>query len=132
MAMKKVFAVALIIGIIIGISGCTQIRIPQGELAVIKYDEAYTGGTTKFVETLSQEDSAKVRSVLTNAKYNPGVGGCPFDERVSFGFGDQVFLLSLDGCGIICDPQNETYYEVNREDWSYIVSLFERYGGRLQ
>lgn len=128
---KKIVAIALIAGIILIISGCTKIRIPQEELAVITYLEPLQGSTNTFVENLSEEESAKVRSILMDAKHNAGIGGCAYTEKISFTFGEQVFLVAYDGCNTICDVQNEKYYEVNRDDWAYIVSLFEHYGGRL-
>lgn len=128
---EKIVAIVLIVGIILVISGCAQIRIPQGELAVITYLEPLQGSTDTFVEILSEEESAKVRAILTGAKHNAGIGGCAYTEKISFTFGEQVFLVAYDGCNTICDVQNEKYYIVNEEDWTYIVSLFERYGGRL-
>lgn len=129
--MKKAVAIVLIIGIILAISGCSRIRISQDKLAVITYLEPLQGSTATFVETLSVEESAKVRSILMNAKHNPGIGGCAYTEKISITFGEQVFLIAYDGCNTICDTQNSKYYIVNEDDWAYISSLIESYGGRL-
>ena len=100
---KKIVAIVLIVAIILAVSGCSRIRISEEEQAVI----------------------------LMDAKHNSGIGGCPYTEKVSISFGNQVFLLATDGCHTICDMQNEKYYEVSSENWAYIASLFEYHGGRL-
>lgn len=129
--MKRMVFLVLFLATMLTMSGCTQIRIPQDELAVITYLEPLQGSTDTFVETLSTKESAKLRSILMDAKYNAGIGGCAYTEKISVTFGERVYLLAYDGCHTVCDIQNEKHYEVNKEDWAYIVSLFEQYGGRL-
>lgn len=129
--MKKIIAILLITGMIFSTSGCTRISIPQDALGVITYLEPLQGSTNTFTETLGAEESAKVRSILMGAKHDPGIGGCAYTEKISFAFGEQVFLVAYDGCHTVQDVKNEKYYVINNEDWKYIVSLFETYGGRI-
>lgn len=129
--MKRTMAFVLIALTIFTVSGCSKIRIPQEELAVLTYREQIVGSPDAIIESLTVEESAKVREILMEAKHNPGIGGCPYTEEISIAFGEQLFLIAWDGCNTVCDAQNEKYYVVNKEDWAYIVSLFESYGGRL-
>ena len=129
--MKRVIALALVAMILLGVSGCAKIRITRGELAVLTYREQVVGSPDAIVVTLTSEESAKVREILTDAKHNAGIGGCHYTEEISFAFGEQLFLIACDGCNTVCDAQNEKYYEIKWEDWAYIVSIFERYGGSL-
>jgi hypothetical protein len=129
--MKRLFAILLLIMLLITISGCARIRIPKGEQAVLTYREPVVGSPDAIVATITAEESAKVREILMGAKHNPGIGGCHYTEEISLTFGEQMFLVACDGCNTICDRQNEKYYVVDMEDWEYIVSLFERYGGRI-
>lgn len=129
--MKRLLAFVLIFILMICISGCSQIRISQNELAVLTYHEPVVGNTETIVETLSAEESTKVRQILMDAKHNAGIGGCHYTEDISFTFGDQVFAVACDGCETIWDMQNDKYYEVDKEDWAYIKALFEQYGGKL-
>lgn len=129
--MKKIVAILLIVGVILSASGCAKISIPQDALGVITYLEPLQGSTNTFTETLGAEESAKLRSILMGAKHDPGIGGCAYTEKISFTFGEQVFLVAYDGCHTIQDVENEKYYVVSNEDWKYIVSVFETYGGRI-
>ena len=129
--MKRFLPLLLIVALMISISGCSRIHISQNELAVLTYHEPVVNNTETIVETLSAEESARVRQILTNAKYNPGIGGCYYTEDISFTFGDQVFAVACDGCETIWDIQNDKYYAVDQEDWAYIKALFKQYGGKL-
>lgn len=129
--MKRLWTLVLIVVLLICTSGCSRIRIPQNEIAVLTYHEPVVGNTETIVETLTAEESAKVRQILMSAKHNAGIGGCAYSEEISFTFGDQVFAVANDGCATVWDIKNEKYYEVDKEDWAYIEALFERYGGRL-
>ena len=129
--MKRIIAATLIVILLFAMVGCARIRIPKEELAVITYLEPLQGSTDTFVKTLSAEESAKVRSILVGARHNPGIGGCAYTEKISFVFGEQEFRVAYDGCNTIFDVQNEKYFVVDLDDWAYIVSLFERYGGRI-
>ena len=129
--MKRIVAVILIIILLFAMAGCAKIRIPKEELAVISYLEPLQGSTDTFVKTLSAEESAKVRTILMDAKYIAGIGGCAYTEKISFVFGEQEFRVAYDGCNTIFDVQNGKYYEVGLKNWEYIVSLFEYYGGRI-
>lgn len=130
--MKRLTILVLAVTLLICVSGCSRIRIPKDERAVLTFHilpEA--DGTEPIVETLTAEESALVRQILMGAKHNPGIGGCAYTEGVSFTFGDQVYAVAYDGCHTIWDIQNEKYYVVDEAEWDYIVSLFARYGGRL-
>ena len=129
--MKRIVAIIVIIILLFALVGCAKIRIPKEELAVITYLEPLQGSTDTFVKTLSAEESAKVRTILMDAKHNAGIGGCAYTEKISFVFGEQEFRVAYDGCNTIFDVQNEKYFVVDLDDWAYIVSLFERYGGRI-
>ena len=129
--MKRLAILVLTVALLICVSGCSRIRIPQNELAVLTYHEPVVGNTETIVEPLTAEESAKVRQILMDAKHNAGIGGCHYTEDISFTFGDQVFAVACDGCETIWDIQNDKYYVVDKEDWAYIEALFERYGGRL-
>lgn len=129
--MKRLTILVLTVALLICVSGCSRIRIPQNELAVLTYHEPVVGNTETIVEPLTAEESAKVRQILMDAKHNAGIGGCHYTEDISFTFGDQVFAVACDGCETIWDIQNDKYYVVDKEDWAYIEALFERYGGRL-
>lgn len=129
--MKRLLILALVSVLIICISGCSRIRISQNEPAVLTYHEPVAGNTETIVETLSAEESEKVRRILLDAEYNAGIGGCHYTEDISFTFGDQVFAVACDGCETIWDIQNDKYYVVDKEDWAYIKALFDQYGGEL-
>ena len=129
--MKRLAILVLTVALLICVSGCSRIRIPQNELAVLTYHEPVVGNTETIVEPLTAEESAKVRQILMDAKHNAGIGDCHYTEDISFTFGDQVFAVACDGCETIWDIQNDKYYVVDKEDWAYIEALFERYGGRL-
>lgn len=129
--MKRFALFVLLLVLLICVSGCSQIRIPQNELAVLTYHEHVMGNTETIVETLTAEESARVRQILMDAKHNAGIGGCAYYEDVSLTFGEQVFAVANDGCETIWDIQNDKYYEVDKEDWTYIKALFEQYGGKL-
>ena len=129
--MKRLTILVLTVALLICVSGCSRIRIPQNELAVLTYHEPVVGNTETIVEPLTAEESAKVRQILMDAKHNAGIGGCHYTEDISFTFGDQVFAVACDGCETIWDIQNDKYYVVDTEDWAYIEALFESYGGRL-
>ena len=129
--MKRLTILVLTVALLICVSGCSRIRIPQNELAVLTYHEPVVGNTETIVEPLTAEESAKVRQILMDAKHNAGIGGCHYTEDISFTFGDQVFAVACDGCETIWDIQNDKYYVVDKEDWAYIEALFESYGGRL-
>lgn len=129
--MKKIALIVCVLVMMLCVCGCSRIRIPQDELAVLTYDPPIVGNEVRIVETLTAEESARVRQILMDAKHNAGIGGCAYTEEISFTFDDQVFAVAWDGCETIWDIQNEKYYEVNKEDWAYIKALFERYGGKL-
>ena len=129
--MKRLIIIVFAFVLLLCASGCSQIRIPKNQLAVFTYHEPYVGNTETIVETLTAEESAKVRQILMDAKHNAGIGGCYYSEQISFTFGDQVFAVAWDGCETIWDVQNDKYYEVDKEEWAYIEALFEQYGGKL-
>lgn len=130
--MKRIVLFRLLLAVLLCIAGCSRIRIPpQNERAVLTYHQHVVGNTETIVETLTTEESARVRQILMDAKYNAGIGGCAYYEDISFTFGEQVFAVACDGCASIWDIKNEKYYEIDKADWAYIKALFKKYGGKL-
>jgi hypothetical protein len=120
--MKRFVSIILILVLLVCTAGCSQIRVPKNELAVVTYYEDNQRTTETSNRTISTEASESLRQILKNAKYNAGIGGCAYGKW-TLAFGDQVFAFADDGCLTIMDVGNEKYYEVSQEDWQTIMSL---------
>ena len=127
--MKRFFALLLIPVTLLALTGCNRISIRDDGNAVLRYSDIGFGDTGEFSQTLTEEETRNVKEYLTSAEYSPGVGGCPFDERVSITFADQVFAIAGDGCTTIWIVGTDKYYTISEEGRKYIASLFEKYCG---
>ena len=123
--MKRLASVILILVLLVCTAGCSQIRIPKNELAAMTYYE--NGNTEGVSKPLTVEESENLRRILKDAKHNAGIGGCAYDKERILVFGDREFMFADDGCLTMMDVENEKYYEVDKEDWEYIMQLFVQY-----
>ena len=124
--MKRLLCLVIVCVMLLSISGCSQIRISSKEKATIS---GYKGDADVVVCELTSEQTKKVRSILMDADYNPGIGGCYYDEAVSIIFGDQVFSMS-GCCDTIWAVNTGKYYEISEDDFKYIMSLYVECGLR--
>ena len=127
--MKRFLAIILFLVSLLALTGCNRISIRDDSNAILRYSGIWFGDQGDYTQTLTEEETRKVKDYLTSAKYNPGVGGCPFDERVSITFADQVFAIAGDGCTTIWIVGTDKYYTISEEGRKYIASLFEKYCG---
>ena len=127
--MKRLFAVLLILISLLCLGGCNRISIDYDGNATLKFRGKWVGDNTKLTQTLTREETRKVMTYLSFAKYCPGEAGCPFDEDISITFGDQVIAISYDDCPTVWLAGSDQYYEVSQEARDYIVSLFQKYVG---
>ena len=123
--MKKIALIVCVLVMMLCVCGCSQIRIPKNELAVMTYYEQ--GNTEGVSKTLTAEESENLRQILKDAKPHAGIGGCAYDKERILVFGDREFMFADDGCLTMMDVENEKYYEVDKEDWEYIMQLFVQY-----
>lgn len=127
--MKRFFALLLIPVTLLALTGCNRISIRDDGNAVLRYSDIGFGDTGEFSQTLTEEETRMVKEYLTSAAYFSGIAGCPFDERVSIVFGDQIFAIAGDDCPTIWMAGTDKYYTISEEGRKYIVSLFEKYVG---
>ena len=121
--MKRISSVFLIVVLVVCMVGCSKIRVPKNELAVVTYYEDDQRTIETFSKKLSAEDSESLRQLLKNAKYNASIGGCSYNKQCTLAFGDQVFIFADDGCLTMMDVGNEKYYQISQEDWQDIMRL---------
>ena len=125
--MKKLLCLVIVCVMLVSVSGCSQIRISSNEKATIS---GYKGDADVVVCELTSEQTEKVRSILMKADYNPGIGGCYYDEAVSIIFGEKVFSVASDGCHTIWAVNTGKHYEISEEDFKYIMLLYVECGLR--
>ena len=126
--MKRVALLCFLLAVLLLVTGCVQIRIPKGELAVLTYDPPVQGDSLRVVETLTAEESAAVRRILMDATRTDGADGISFTKAVSLSFGERVFAVAYRGGEAVWDVQNDQYYAIDKADWADILALFKRYG----
>jgi len=126
--MKRCCILLCVIGLLLALCGCNRIRIPATESATLYFRNALQGDLRKQAYSLSAAETARLRECLQNAKHNAGIGGCYYHEDISISFGDQVFAIAWDGCETLWDMNTDKYYEIEKKDWEYILSLFETRG----
>ncbi|MBO5323072.1 MAG: hypothetical protein J6A88_03095 [Oscillospiraceae bacterium] len=129
--MRRFFAGLLLLTVLFSLVGCNALVIHYDGNAVLKFQGTQTGDNTKITQTLTEEETNKVKTYLTAAKYSPGTGGCPFHENISITFDDQVFAVAYDGCYCIWLVGSDKYYTLSKEGYDYIISLFEKYVGKF-
>ena len=129
--MKRFFVGLVLILFLFSLVGCSPIMITTNDNAVLKYDNSWKRGHINLTQTLTAEETRVVKDYLTSAEYTPGAGGCPFSEKASITFGDQIFAFSQDGCHGIWIIGTDRYYSLSDEGYNYIVSLFEKYAGEF-
>ena len=122
--MKRLAAVLLILIILFSFTGCHRISLNSKANATLNFHMYDTDVT----QTLTEEETRKVKEYLTSAVYNPGIGGCPYYDEVNISFGKEVFLVACDDCGTVWYLRHG-YYELSEEGRSYIRSLFKAYVG---
>jgi hypothetical protein len=127
--MKRFFAALLIAISLFSLAGCNHISINYDGNATLNFSGKAKDDNTELTQILTEEESLKVKTYLSNAKYTPGQGGCPFDESISITFGNQIFAIAYDDCPGVWLPGTDKYYKISEEGRNYIVSLFEKYVG---
>lgn len=78
---------------------------------------------------LPVEEALLMRMIFSFKLYDPGIGGCPFEEDVSISFGDTVYAIALDGCHCAKDWNKEKYIELNNLEYQQIAALLKKYCG---
>ena len=121
--MKRILSIFLVVVLVACMAGCSKIRVPKNELAVVTYYEDNQRTTETSSKTLSAEARESLRQILKNAKHNAGIGGCSYNKKCTLAFGDQVFVFADDGCLTMMDVGNEKYYQISQEDWQDIMRL---------
>ena len=127
--MKRIFACLLILVTLFSLVGCNRISIRYEGNATLNFCGKWIYDDTRLTQVLTEEETKNAKKYLSEAKYSPGVGGCPFDEDVSIVFGDQVFAIAYDDCPCVYLVGSDKYYTMSEEGRNYIVSLYEKYVG---
>lgn len=85
-----------------------------------------------IAEPLTEEETVAVREILKGkrAYRDDATPSCGFNEEISITFGDQIFCLACDDCGIIKIAGEENLY-INLTDAQRdaIEAIFEAHGG---
>lgn len=126
--MKRWLAILLILTLALLLFGCRTMVNKNAEVTLIFIYES-----ENIQVTLTDEEAAKVTQILDGNAYDPsvliGFPSCGFNENVAIKVGDRRFAIACDTCNCVLDLGNGLFFDVSKEDISYIHSLFERYGG---
>ena len=123
--MKKV-SVLMIIALLLSLCSCmTTYSVFSDDLATLDYDD----GVTEIHVTLTQEETAFLRSVIDDADFGLGGASCGFSEEISFTVDGTTYQVAQDTCPIIRKGFLDA--TVSERDIDEIHSLFEDYGGYL-
>ena len=76
---------------------------------------------------LTWKESEQMRKIFDFKFYNPGIGGCYYEEDIAISFGDRVFAIALDGCWTAKEWDAERCIEFNRLEFELIAALFKKY-----
>jgi hypothetical protein len=127
--MKRFLAALLLCAILLSLSACSVVlTLPTDEVTLV-----YHTDYADFEVTLEEKEARMVRSILNGniSVFNSGYAGCGYGKSVSIRVGIQQFGMARDGCQGFKNLVTLHEFEVSEEGWEYIVSLFEKYGGRF-
>jgi len=125
--MKRTFAIALSVFLLLSLAGCNRISIHHQGNATLNYFGNVKGNNVELTQTLTEGETQVVKKYLNLARYCHDGAGCPFDENISIAFGDQVFAIATDDCPTIWVVGSNDYYTISDAGRSYIISLFQKY-----
>lgn len=94
----------------------------------------FTGVSAKdagksITHSLTDEETRKVKSILSAAVRQYSMPACPFDNEISLAFGDRVFAIAYDGCAMVLEAETGKYFAISDDGKEYFISLFEKYAG---
>lgn len=78
---------------------------------------------------LSQDESIKLKNILTNKRLYSDNPSCGFTKEISIRFHEQVFCIACDSCPVIKLEGENKYFNISESDRKEIEIIFERYGG---
>ena len=110
--------------------GCKETHISDNATVKLKYNYL----ATRFKQTLTEEETAKVISILDGKTYYASpidTPYCGFDYRIAIVVNGRVFGVACDGCNVLIDYTNLRCFDVSQEDIEYLHSLFASYGGHF-
>lgn len=101
-----------------------KVNITESE-AFLTYGEK---GENIYVK-LTEEEVSTVTKILNNKRSYIDNPSCGFDKNVSITFGNDIYCIACDKCGIIKLWHKEKYIFISDEDREKINKIFENYGG---
>ena len=126
--MKRLLCIALVLLMLFTVCGCSKTSVSSNS----KVELTFICGDQNINVVLSEEEAAKVISILDGKTYDPiwdGIPSCGFDKNISLKVGGHIYAVARDTCNAIQDYGNLRYFSLSQEDINYIHSLFEKYGG---
>ena len=117
---KRIIGIVLVALISLGVLAISNTGIPLGK-ATLHYQGADID--------LPFGEAMLMRIIFSFKFYDPGIGGCPFEEDISVSFGDTVYAIAKDDCPSAKNWSNSKFIVFNRLEFPQIVALFQKYFG---
>lgn len=116
-----ILCVFLVLGIVLGVA----FSFVNNDVELIYRDN--NGAETIY--KLKGKEAERVKDIFSEATKgtNDGYGvRCFASERASVSIGSKKYILSEDSCNVIKKSKSDYCYQVPKEDFEYLVSLFHR------
>ena len=106
-----------------------KIHIESGTQAVFEFHYEGVIKQTHITQTLTEEETERIRNILDGKWALPG-GIIPlFGEEVSIYFGNTYYCFSCDGDRFFRLNDQELYIKISKDEMDEIHRIVEKYGG---